>query len=155
MSGNTESFTRSLALDRALQWAEKHGTRAPGDYVSSDTIVVAAEKFRAFLAGEAKETPTVPDLPVFVLPKIGDHYTYFKALFVPGVLYRSDTRVHSMVPSAERIRVGLGRDDKWGPALSDRLRTRDQLRNHEEYQEITAPDARRLIKEKLKGVRFE
>lgn len=45
MTGSSDSYTRSVALEKALQYHD-------GMALTSDDVVATAEKFRAFLAGE-------------------------------------------------------------------------------------------------------
>lgn len=140
MSNTNESFARSVALDRALGWAENNN-------IGADKILEVAEKFRAFLAGESVEEL------VFKLPRPSDQYLYFQYMDFP-ILYRANLNYMSdALGGVERISAGHQRD--WRPTSERYLNTRQRLLDNPDYRRIAAYDAEQILREHVKGVRFE
>lgn len=147
---SSEDFVRSVALDRALQF---HKTESANPL---DTDVVAtAEKFRSFLAGEPPlKVVTVPDSrPLFKLPSIYDNYIYFR---VDGsnILYRSDVSYGPSAPGGVQ-RLDCDHEIEWRDLRSTRVDTRQKLHATGNYTCVTFVEAAQVIKDNVKGVRFE
>jgi hypothetical protein len=147
VNDTSDKFCRSVALEKALAWAE-------GNNIGAEQVVAVAEKFRAFLAGEgAAPEPfkTKDERPVFRLPRSGDGYVYFR--FQDSyILYRSHAANGALVESADRI--SALHDVDWEPATGS-LRTRRGLWDADGYDEISAKAAALIILKYVKGVRFE
>jgi hypothetical protein len=149
VSDTSDKFNRSVALDKAL------GFWGPGAAQNPALVLETAEKFRAFLAGDdakpQKYTTTVDDRPVFRLPRSGDGYLYFR-FKNSYILYRSHVGNGPLVKSADRL--STLNDVDWERATGS-LTTRQGLREADGYEVIHPIEAERIIKDHIKGVRFE
>jgi len=143
-----EQAMNFVALDKAA------GFWGPGAAQNPALVLETAEKFRAFLAGgyPKPEPVTVKDeRPVFRLPRKGDGYVYF-SFQDSYFLYRSHAANGALVQSADRM--SALHDVDWEAATGS-LRTRRGLRDANGYNEISAERAAHIIREYVKGVRFE
>ena len=139
MSSTSAEFTRSVALEKALKLYENSPT-----VVSPDQVIQAAEKFRAFLAGEGtKPEPFKAEAPKFELPHVGDGYVYYQFKGAEHILYRSDLATKALDPGVERI--SLRHQREWKTVHGERSTRQGLWSAIDDYTCIPASRARELV----------
>jgi hypothetical protein len=147
MNNTSDALARSVALEKALQF---HGAHSCSD----DEVVTTADKFLSFLIGEtAKPEPFKLEekLPTFTLPKLWDGYDYFQ-FNDSYILYRAAREgSEDRIEGVDRINTRV--QAKWYP--NNTVLSRRRLILLGDYHLIGPVTAAKIIKDNVRGVRFE